>query len=141
MSRGKPFEEGNTLGKGRPPGSLNKTSLLLQKMLLDNGEEIMEKAIELAIKGHPVARKLVMDRLVPRLKDVAEQPVEKSLESPNGLEIDFFDSDGTPLPGFGSAQRDPRPQPVPVPPPESAPRQPVQSAQPRPPRRVYNRSQ
>lgn len=73
--RGRPFEPGNKLGKGRPPGSPNKTSLLLQKMLLDNGLEIVKSVIEDAKKGDPAARKLCMERLIPRLKNVPALPI------------------------------------------------------------------
>jgi hypothetical protein len=80
--RGRPFETGNTFGQGRPPGSRNKKSLLLQELLLDAGEEILQTVIDRAKKGDRAALALCMERLVPRLKEVAELPVEQSQEDP-----------------------------------------------------------
>jgi hypothetical protein len=76
--RGRPFEPGNQFGQGRPPGSKNKKSLLLQEMLLDHGEEIMLTLIKRAKKGDRAALALCVERLIPPLKEVAELPVEQS---------------------------------------------------------------
>jgi len=38
--RGKPFAVGNRSGKGRPPGSRNKTTLMLEQVLDGEGEAI-----------------------------------------------------------------------------------------------------
>jgi hypothetical protein len=80
--RGRPFEPGNTVGRGRPRGSPNKKSLVLQKLLLDQGGEIIKTLINRAKKGDRTALTLSVERLIPRLKDVAELPVEQSREDP-----------------------------------------------------------
>ncbi len=90
--RGRPFELGNTFGKGRPPGSPNKTSLLLQKMLLDNGREIVESIIEDAKKGDPAARKLCIERLIPRLKDAAALPIVEEDRIATSMEMPLLGS-------------------------------------------------
>ena len=76
--RGRPFEPGNKFGKGRPRGSPNKKSLLLQQMLLDQGQEIVQSVIDSANKGDRTAQTLCMDRLIPPLKPVSELAVEQS---------------------------------------------------------------
>jgi hypothetical protein len=63
--RGRPFEPGNTMGKGRPKGSLNKTSLLVRELLSEHAEEITEKVIASAKAGDSVAVRVVMDRICP----------------------------------------------------------------------------
>jgi len=154
MSRGKPFEAGNTSGQGRPPGSVNKKSLLLQQMLLDKGEEIVKSVIEDAKKGDPLALKFCVERLVAPLKDVAEQPVEQVLRGPKRLEIKFVKSnniwdiarlnellkDDAPqvgeaprpeLPLLSEAVKPAVPLLAPIPLPQSAPRPPAQPVEPR----------
>jgi hypothetical protein len=80
--RGRPFERGNTFGEGRPRGSPNKKSLVLQQLLLEHGVEIVETVIERAKQGERTALTLCMERLIPRLKDAEELPVEQSQEDP-----------------------------------------------------------
>jgi hypothetical protein len=75
--RGRPFELGNGFGQGRPPGSPNKKGLILQRLLLENGEEIIGTLIDRAKKGERVALALCIERLIPRLKDVEELPFEE----------------------------------------------------------------
>jgi hypothetical protein len=72
--RGRPFEPGNTFGQGRPPGSPNKKGLMLQRLLLENGDEIIGTLIDRAKKGDRAALALCVERLIPRLKDAAELP-------------------------------------------------------------------
>jgi hypothetical protein len=80
--RGRQFEPGNTSGPGRPRGSPNKKSLVLQELLVDQGGEIIKTLINRAKKGDRTALALCMERLIPRLKDVPELPVEQSQEDP-----------------------------------------------------------
>ena len=88
-TRGKQFEPGNKYGKGRPRGSRNKKSWLLQQQLLDEGEEILSKVIALAKKGNPTAMKLCMERLTPPLKPVAELPVEQAKAASKSIRVVF----------------------------------------------------
>ena len=100
--RGKPFEPGNTFGKGRPQGSKNKKTLLLQEMLLDAGEEIVTSVVDRAVAGDPVALAVCIERLIPALKQVRELPIEESTEVYTPLTVKYRDVDGTEL-RFGPA--------------------------------------
>jgi hypothetical protein len=68
MGTGRPFEPGNTAGKGRPPGSCNKKTIF-QEALEKDGEEIIQKIKERALKADPMAMRLCMERLVPLAKE------------------------------------------------------------------------
>src|SRR6476661_8332829 len=46
--RGKPFEAGNTVGKGRPKGSLNKTTVALRELFSRDAVAIGEKVLTMA---------------------------------------------------------------------------------------------
>jgi hypothetical protein len=63
--RGRPFELRNTSGRGRPRGSPNKKSLVLQKLLLEQGGEIIQTLIDRAKKGDRTALTLSLERLIP----------------------------------------------------------------------------
>lgn len=67
--RGKPFQPGNNLGKGRPAGSRNKATLALEEMLEGEAEAITRKAIELAKNGDQAAMRLVVERLIPPCRE------------------------------------------------------------------------
>jgi len=62
--RGRPFEPGNQVGRGRPRGSRNKRTSLL-KAMEEHGEPIVKNCMILALKGDRVALRLCMERLVP----------------------------------------------------------------------------
>jgi hypothetical protein len=55
--------------EGRPPGSRNKATLLIERLLDDGAKDITEKAIELAKAGDSTALRLCLDRIVPARKD------------------------------------------------------------------------
>jgi hypothetical protein len=55
--------------EGRPPGSRNKATLLIEQLLDDATKDITKKAIELAKAGDSTALRLCMDRIVPARKD------------------------------------------------------------------------
>jgi hypothetical protein len=65
MKRGKPFEIGNKLGKGRPPGSLNKLTNEARKLLDDHGVPLIRTCIAAGLKGNMKAMMMCLDRLVP----------------------------------------------------------------------------
>lgn len=67
MPRGRPFENGNTAGKGRLPGSRNKRTVFQIALELD-GEKIIELIKEQALKSDPAAMRLCIERLVPVLR-------------------------------------------------------------------------
>lgn len=66
--RGKPFQPGNTFGRGRPPGSRNKVASPLQQTLEERGEILTKKCAHMALHENPTAMKLCMDRLLPALR-------------------------------------------------------------------------
>jgi hypothetical protein len=55
--------------EGRPPGSRNKATLLIEQLLDNGAKDITEKAIELAKAGDSTALRLCLDRIVPARKD------------------------------------------------------------------------
>src|SRR5215469_12198031 len=69
--RGKPFQPGNRYGKGRPPGSRNQATLALQELLDGEGESILRKKIELALRGNEKAQKLCLERMMPPSRERA----------------------------------------------------------------------
>jgi len=66
---GRPFQPGNTFGRGRPKGSRNKTSKKLQEMLERYVDPLGQKLLSMALKGDPWAMRLVMERLSPARRD------------------------------------------------------------------------
>jgi len=61
------FLPGNQVGvAGRPRGT--KTRPELKRMLLDKSPEIIQKVLDLALAGDPMALKLCLERLIPALK-------------------------------------------------------------------------
>ena len=63
--RGRPFQPGNRFGHGRPAGSRNKASLLLDQLLEGEGPAILQKVIQHAKKGDRTAMRLCLERLCP----------------------------------------------------------------------------
>ena len=64
-----PFEKGESGNPaGRPRGSRNRATLLMESLLADDAEAIGRKAIELAKQGDMAAIRLCMDRLAPARK-------------------------------------------------------------------------
>ena len=59
-------ESGNPAG--RPRGARNRTTILLQNLLEDDGEALARKAIDLAKGGDLAALRMCMDRLMPARK-------------------------------------------------------------------------
>lgn len=59
------FKSGNSGGPGRPAGSRNKATLLLDKMANDDAKAILEKQLELAKAGDQRATELVFSRVWP----------------------------------------------------------------------------
>jgi hypothetical protein len=56
---------------GRPRGSRNKTTMLMQNLLEDEAEAIARKAIEMAKAGDMAAIRVCMDRLAPARRGAA----------------------------------------------------------------------
>ena len=56
---------GNRHGRGRPSGSRNKASIALDKMLADDGADVVRAVLTAAKGGDMQAARLVLDRVVP----------------------------------------------------------------------------
>jgi hypothetical protein len=65
--RGRPFEVGNQMGRGRPRGSRNKRAAFLE-LLEIYGPELIKQCQILALKGDPTALRLCIERLLPPCK-------------------------------------------------------------------------
>ena len=68
--RGRPFEPGNP---GRPAGSKNKTTQILQQLVEGQAEHLVQKAVKMAQAGDVACLRMVLDRLWPVRKG---QPVQ-----------------------------------------------------------------
>ena len=68
--RGRPFEPGNP---GRPPGSKNKTTQIVEQLVEGQAEKLVQKALDLAHAGDVPCLKMVLARLWPVRKG---QPVK-----------------------------------------------------------------
>jgi hypothetical protein len=64
-----PFEKGESGNPaGRPRGSRNRATLMMESLLADDAEATGRKAIEMAKQGDMPAIRLCMDRLAPARK-------------------------------------------------------------------------
>src|SRR5262245_58725518 len=75
--RGRPFQRGNS---GRPRGSKNRTTRLLEELVAGDGEKLAQKAVELALAGNVKCLQLCLDRLMPRR---VGRPVDFTLPAVN----------------------------------------------------------
>ena len=64
---GRPFERGNKMGKGRPPGSRNQRTVF-SEMMESHGEPLIKQCLVRALKGDSTAMRLCMERLLPPCK-------------------------------------------------------------------------
>jgi len=69
--RGRPFEPGNTAGRGRPKGSRNKTKSAGQQLFDHYEESLTRKCIGLAMQGDRNALRLCMERISPARRDAS----------------------------------------------------------------------
>ena len=69
--RGRPFANGNP---GRKRGSKNKATLLATSLAGEQGEELLRKAIEMAMGGNVAMMKFLLYRILPR-----DRPVQLEL--------------------------------------------------------------
>lgn len=73
MKRGRPFEPGNRLGRGRPRGSRNKRSLLAKQLLEQHSEALIHKALIMALQGDAAILRALLGYVLPRPKDLPSQ--------------------------------------------------------------------
>jgi hypothetical protein len=74
---------------GRPPGSRNKTTLMMQELLEGEGGSLVRKAMEMALGGSTHAMRLCLERLMPpqreRLIDLPLPDVKTVQDSSTAL--------------------------------------------------------
>jgi hypothetical protein len=71
--RGRAFQPGNTFGQGRPKGSRNKVKFPGQRLLEEDGENLVRKCILLAMQGSLSAMRICMERLSPARREACIQ--------------------------------------------------------------------
>jgi hypothetical protein len=79
-TRGRPFAKGNP---GRPWGARHRTTVILEKIMADDAEEIMKVVTAAAKSGDLTAAKIIVDRMAPVPRD---RPVQ--FEMPKIATID-----------------------------------------------------
>src|SRR2546423_15653328 len=67
--RGRPFEPGNTLGRGRPKGSRNHAKSPGEDLLEEYAPHLVRKCIALAMQGDRSAMRICMERISPARQD------------------------------------------------------------------------
>ncbi|MBL8668995.1 MAG: hypothetical protein JNM48_16190 [Rhodospirillales bacterium] len=72
----RPFQPGNRHGRGRPAGSRNRATLLLDQLAAGEGENILKKVLEKAQEGDLKAAELLLARIWPPRRG---RPVRLSL--------------------------------------------------------------
>jgi hypothetical protein len=66
---GRPFEPGNTMGRGRPKGSRNKRSAEAQKILDQYAAPLVKRCVARALDGDTRALALCLERILPPLRE------------------------------------------------------------------------
>jgi hypothetical protein len=61
-TRGRPFEPGNTMGRGRPKGSRNKVTEQAREIFQTHAASLVRKGISLALQGDPRLLTTLMNR-------------------------------------------------------------------------------
>jgi hypothetical protein len=70
MQRGKPFPKGKSGNpRGKPKGARHKTTLLAEKLMQDDAENIVNAVLTAARAGDMTAAKIVLDRIAPARRD------------------------------------------------------------------------
>jgi hypothetical protein len=67
--RGRPFQPGNKLGKGRPRGSRNKVNAKAKELFIEYSEPVAKKCLAMALQGDLRAIQMSLDRAVPVRRD------------------------------------------------------------------------
>ena len=67
--RGRPFEPGNKLGRGRPKGSRNRAKSPGQDLFDEYTQHLIRKVIAQALQGEPSAMRICMARISPARLD------------------------------------------------------------------------
>jgi hypothetical protein len=78
--RGRPFKHGNP---GRPPGSKNETTKLLEELVEGEAPKLTRKLLELALGGDVRCLQYCLDRLLPQRRG---RPLDLQLPKINGVQ-------------------------------------------------------
>jgi hypothetical protein len=77
--RGRPFKLGNP---GRPPGSKNKTTQIVEQLAEGQAEQLVQKVLQQALAGDVASQRMILDRIWPPRKgqpvSVAMPPINTS---------------------------------------------------------------
>lgn len=68
--KGKQFEPGNQLGRGRPRGSRNRATLMAQELLDNHAEPLIRKCLVSALQGDSKAMQLCLERILPARREL-----------------------------------------------------------------------
>jgi hypothetical protein len=85
QTRGRPFQPGNSFGKGRPAGSRNKATLFLEALIEGEGEAVVQVMAQQAKAGNMTAAKALLDRLVPPRKAAPTPTTLAEISAPADL--------------------------------------------------------
>jgi hypothetical protein len=80
--RGRPFRAGNA---GRPPGSKNKSTQLLEQLVEGEAELLVQKLLELAKAGDVTCLRMLLDRLWPARKGQPVKVLMPPINSPQDV--------------------------------------------------------
>src|SRR5439155_2068697 len=84
--RGRPFKPGNS---GRPPGSKNKITQIVEQLAAGHAERLFQKVVELAEAGDVACLRMMLDRLWPPRKgqpvNVNMPPINDSQDVPAAI--------------------------------------------------------
>src|SRR5882672_10774882 len=69
MPRGRPFQLGNNLSRGRPKGSRNRKVLLAEELLDSHAEAVLSQALALAEKGDSQVLRILLNHILPRRRE------------------------------------------------------------------------
>lgn len=67
--RGRPFTAGNKAGRGRPPGSRNKSTVWAEELIGQHREAVLRKCLAMALQGDSTAMRLCVERMLPLSKE------------------------------------------------------------------------
>lgn len=83
-TKGRPWKKGQSGNPaGRPPGARHRTTVMLEKLMAADSENIVRTVLAAAAQGDMTAARMVLDRVVPPVK---ERPIALDLPSLDGIE-------------------------------------------------------
>jgi hypothetical protein len=79
------FQKGHKGGPGRKKGSRNNASIMLDKIMADEGEAVVKAVLKQAKGGDMPAAKLILDRIAPPRKGARIQIELPEMEAPDDI--------------------------------------------------------